>query len=294
MPQLIVFAAVTAWSTAAVAHQEGAASDPVAMMFDVLLAILLIASSLLYAVGVAALWRKAGAGRGIRRVETARFALGWSLLVVALYSPLDELAEHSFGLHMIQHELLMVMAAPLLVLARPLEAFAWALPPGVLGFFIAIARARILRKGWRVLVAPAGAWCVHALALWFWHVPAFFVAALASPSLHVLQHTCFFLSALAFWWAVFGAGIHAPDGRSLACLFTMMLYTSALGALLTVAPVPLYMTAGSPIPFGLSALEDQQLGGLVMWAPGGLAYLVAALAIVGTWLSSARTSGNWR
>ena len=274
------------------AHQDGAASsgDPVAAIFEGVLAILLAASALLYAAGVIELWRKAGIGRGIRRVEAARFAAGWLLLTIALLSPLDELSQRSFAAHMCVHELLMVMAAPLMVLARPLEAFAWALPAETMRFFAAIARTGLLRKTACALLAPAVAWCVHAVALWVWHVPALFVAALASPSLHVLQHTCFFVSALAFWWAMFGGSARAPEGISVACLFTMMLYTSALGALLTVAQEPWYAQIGEPLPFGLTPLEDQQLGGLVMWVPGALAYLVAALAIVSAWLSPARGS----
>src|SRR5690242_15380344 len=90
--------------------------------------LMLAAAALLYARGVHALWRSAGLARGIRRAHAARFALGWLALVVALASPLDSLAESSFAAHMAQHELLMALAAPLLVLGRPLEAWAWALP----------------------------------------------------------------------------------------------------------------------------------------------------------------------
>jgi putative membrane protein len=129
----------------------------------------------------------------------------------------------------------------------------------------------------------------HALALWIWHVPALFVAALATEALHVLQHTCFFVPALVLWWAAFGRGFRAPDTTSIALLFTTMLHTSALGLLLTFAPTPWY-TQRAPRLFGLTALEDQQLGGFVMWVPGGLAHLVAGLVIVAAWLSPSRVA----
>ena len=243
-----------------------------------MLELIIAASAILYALGIAALWRKAGLGRGIRLAQAARFALGWLTLAAALLSPIDEAAERSFAAHMVQHELLMVLAAPLLVLGRPLEAWAWALPDGVKRSLAAIARARAVRRAWSWITGPLGAWIVHALALWAWHLPVLFAAALASPPIHVLQHASFFGSALAFWWAVFGRGVRAPDATSIASVFTTMLHTSLLGALLTFAPTALYG----------GTLEDQQLGGLVMWVPGGFAYLVAGLAIAARWLREAR------
>jgi len=103
--------------------------------------------------------------------------------------------------------------------------------------------------------------------------------------LHVLQHTCFFVTAFVFWWAVFGS--RAAGAMSVACLFTTMLRTSTLAVLLTFAPAPWY-AHDAIIPFGLTALEDQQLGGLVMWVPGACAYIVARLAIVAGWLRQTR------
>jgi cytochrome c oxidase assembly factor CtaG len=242
----------------------------------------LVASAVLYACGLAALWRSAGKGRGIRMVEAARFGAGWLALVAALVSPLDFAAERSFGLHMIQHELLMVVAAPLIVLGRPLEAWAWALPKGFIAAIAPCTRAGGLRQAWAWITEPLGAWTFHALALWTWHLPAFFNAALASPALHVMQHASFFGSALAFWWAVFGRGTRRPDAASVASLFTTLLHTGVLGALIAFAPTAWYATDAAFL--GLTALEDQQLGGLVMCVPGGLAYLAAGLAIVAAWL----------
>jgi putative membrane protein len=248
---------------------------------------LLAASAIGYGSGVAKLWRKAGVGRGIRIAEVLRFAAGWTVLAAALLSPIDELAEGSFAVHMVQHEALMVVAAPLLALSRPLEAWAWALAPTMRTALATVFSASRIRHAWHRLTAPASAWSLHAIALWTWHVPALFLAALANEGLHVLQHTCFFASALVFWWAALGRGLRAPDGTSIALLFTTMLHTSALGLLLTFSPAPWY-ARGAPALFGLTALEDQQLGGLVMWVPGSLAYLVAGLVVVAAWLSPPR------
>jgi putative membrane protein len=276
LPELIPGATASALDTSALAH-HGKAGE---LFWSIGLAALLASSAALYAAGVAKLWRKAGVGRGIRRGEALRFAAGWLLLAAGLFPPLDTLAERSFAVHMVQHELLMVAAAPLLVLSRPLHALAWALPAGALSAFTFVPRG-----AWRLLTSPAGAWSVHALALWVWHIPVLFLAALADQSLHVLQHTCFFVSAFVFWWAVLGSRV--PDATSVACLFTTMLHTSALAVLLTFAPAPWYVHAAR-IPFGLTALEDQQLGGLVMWVPGAFSYVIAGLAIVAGWLRQTR------
>lgn len=256
--------------------------------FDTVLAGLLAAAGILYARGVARLWRKAGVGRGIHVGDAIRFALGIVVLVAALLSPLDALADRAFAMHMLEHELLMVLAAPLFVLARPFEAWTSALSPEARHVVTSIARAPGLQRAWRHLTAPAPATGVHAVALWTWHLPALFAAALASEPLHVLQHACFFASALAFWWAMFGGARRRPGGISIACLFVTMLHTSVLGALLTLAPSPWYIQAAGPRLFGLTPLEDQQLGGLIMWVPGGLAYIVVALSLVGKWLAPPR------
>ena len=253
-----------------------------------MLTALIVASALLYARGVIALWRKAGTGHGIGVAHVVRFALGWLTLAVVLLSPFDSLADGSFALHMIQHEALIVVAAPLLALSRPLEAWAWGLPSWATRALGVAARPGAVRRFWRSLTDPVHAWCLHALALWVWHIPLLFDAALAHESLHVLQHTSFLGTALAFWWALSPRNGRAPDATAIACLFTTMLHTSALGALLTVAPSAWYGYEG-PATLGLSALEGQQLGGLVMWIPGSLPYLIAGLAVVRGWLSPERT-----
>jgi putative membrane protein len=140
---------------------------------------------------------------------------------------------------------------------------------------------------WAFLTDPLAAWSLHALALWAWHIPAWFESALRSTPYHALQHASFLVSALLFWWAVLGAD---PRGRgsgfAMFYLFSTMMHTSALGALLTLAPTPWYPSyAASTGALGIDPVQDQQLGGLIMWVPGALAYLLAGLAIVARLLS---------
>lgn len=248
------------------------------------LACLLVAGAL-YAIGVARLWRHAGAGRGVHTRRALAFCAGWLVTAAALTGPLDALSARLFSAHMLQHEALMVVAAPLFVIGRPLGAWAWALPPSwrrALGRFF---HRPAWRTPWLVVTGPLAAWLLHALALWLWHIPAWFEAALASEAVHALQHASFLGAALLYWWSVFGLGPRRNGGAAMASLFTTMVHTGALGALLTLSPVAWYPSyAGSTLAFGLDPLEDQQLGGLVMWVPAGFAYLVCGLAIAARWL----------
>jgi putative membrane protein len=124
--------------------------------------------------------------------------------------------------------------------------------------------------------------------LWAWHVPSLFGAALENEAVHAVQHASFLGTALLFWWAVLGRDgrVVQRTGAAMAYLFTTMLHTGALGALLTLAPTPWYPHyAATSAAFGLDPVQDQQLGGLVMWVPGSAAYLAAALFIMARLLS---------
>lgn len=245
----------------------------------------LLASAALYAIGLRRLWRRAGAGHGVSLPQAAAFIGGWLALAVALVSPVDPLGTQLFSAHMLQHELLMVVAAPLLVVGKPLAAWVWALPPGWRPGIGAVFRHPGWRIPWLQLSSPLGAWLVHALALWLWHIPALFDAALASDALHTLQHLSFFFTALLFWWSALGQVERSAQGTAMLYLFTTMVHSSALGALLTLSPVVWYPTYLRTAPaLGIPALDDQQLGGLVMWIPAGTAYFVTGLLLAMRWI----------
>jgi putative membrane protein len=252
----------------------------------------------LYFRGVNRLWRGADRARGVRDWEAAAYGAGWATLFVALVSPLHAWGGALFSAHMAQHELLMLVAAPLLVLGRPLVPFLWALPVEWRRRLGAAAKTAPWRQTWRFATAPLVAWSLHAAALWVWHAPALYSAAVESEAVHTLQHLSFFLSALLFWWAiVHGRPGPAARGASVLYLFTTSAHSGALGALLTFAARPLYAVyASSTGPWGLSQLEDQQIGGLVMWIPAGLVYIAAALALFASWLreSDRRVDAPWR
>lgn len=250
----------------------------------------LLLGSALYARGVAAL-RKREPRHGMRTREIASFACGMLTLTLALISPLHEASEQLFSAHMIQHELMMALAAPLLIVGRPMIVMLWAVPVRARRALGHASQSPACRGVWQVLSRPFDAWLLHALVIWGWHIPALFQAALRSDAVHALQHASFLGSALLFWWAIIHPRRRADLGLSIIYLFTTAVHTAALGALMAFARTPWYPEyADSAAAWGLSAMEDQQLAGLIMWIPAGLVYLVAALLIVRRWLRDS----EWR
>jgi cytochrome c oxidase assembly factor CtaG len=252
----------------------------------------------LYATGVARLWRRAGIGRGVRVWQAGCFELGWALLVLALVAPLHWLGERLFVAHMVEHEILMAVSAPLLIVARPIGAMLWALPQAWRRSLGSISRVSSLARTWSFLTNAPIATILHGVALWVWHIPALYEAALTDPWLHWVQHVSFFGTALLFWRALLqGPQRERAYGAAVFYLFATSLHTGFLGILLAIARQPIYPAQTEAAPeWGLSPLEDQQLAGLVMWIPAGLVYAGAALALAGLWIarstSDLRTGGR--
>lgn len=254
-------------------------------------AALLLLSVWFYLKGVRRLWRAASPGRGVSRGEAACFIAGWLVLVAALMPPVHTLGEMLFSVHMVEHELLMAVAAPLLVLGRPIIAFLWAMPQTGRRGLGSLSRARPVRCVWLFAASPFVAWTIHAIALWIWHLPALFEAALASDLVHSLQHFCFLGAALLYWTSLLRCRHDGGSrGAAVMSLFATTLHSSILGALMTLGKLAWYPAySGRSAAWGLTAIEDQQLAGLVMWVPGGIVYLGAALALAATWLRESET-----
>jgi putative membrane protein len=222
----------------------------------------------------------------IRTGSVFAYAAATFTIAVALLSPLDPLSDVLFSAHMTQHELLMLVAAPLFALARPLVPILWSLPATWRWRLGTWSRTRAWQSAWRTATGPIFVWVAHALALSVWHVPRLFEAALRSEAVHALQHASFFVTAFLFWWAV----VHGRYGRigygaAVLFVFTAGVYNTALGALLTVATrlwYPVY--ADRSPPWGLGPLADQQLAGLIMWVPAGVVFIVAGLALFAAWI----------
>jgi putative membrane protein len=266
-----------------------------AWTFEPVTVALLVLSLALYAIGVARVWSAATPGAGARMWRVACFGLGWLALALALVSPLHALGGMLFWAHMTQHEILISLATPLLVLGKPLIPFVWAFPKGGRRRLARWSHIRVVASAWRTLTAPAVAFVLHAVALWGWHLPAPYQATLTSELAHSLQHTSFILTGLLFWWTVLeSSGGELSRGKSMLYLFGTALHTGALGALLTFSAslwYPAYATTTRL--WGLTPLEDQQLGGLIMWIPGSIAYLAATLGIFALWLRESERRSSY-
>ena len=141
-------------------------------------------------------------------------------------------------------------------------------------------------RTWRLLTGPLMVFLLHGVALWIWHVPALFEAALHDEAIHAVQHVSFLLTAALFWWGmVHGRYGRAGYGAAVAYVFLTAIHSTVLGALLTVAPSVWYRSyEGTAAARHLDALADQQLAGLVMWVPSGVIFIVGGLALFAAWL----------
>ena len=244
-----------------------------------------------YAAGVRRLRHRTG-GRGARPREWVAYGAGILTLFVALVSPLDALGGALFSAHMLQHLLLVLVAAPLLVLGRPDRVLLWALPrEGRRRVGRMWRRAGLVRGAWRILTLPLVAWLLHAVALWLWHAAILYEAALRSDLMHSLEHASFLGTALLFWWVAIPRRV-GPAAYPIGILlvFATMMHSGVLGALITFAETPWYPAhlEGARL-WGLTLLEDQQLAGLVMWVPAGFVYLLTAALLLLAWLEPGAT-----
>jgi putative membrane protein len=233
---------------------------------------------------LAELWSKEW-GRGVKRWEATCFWFGWLSLVIALFPPIHALSETAFFMHMTQHEILILVAAPLIVLGKPGLVTLKAFPQRGAAALARIAKSPLIKNVWLCISAPIGAWVIHAAALWLWHVPSAFDATLHSNAIHAAQHLSFFGSAMLFWWAVMHSRQRRLSyGLAVLYMFTTAMHSGLLGALLTLSRTIWYPSYAQANGFNLTPLEDQQLGGLIMWIPAGLVYVVAGLAFLAGWM----------
>lgn len=233
-------------------------------------------------------WRKAADTR-----RWVFFLVGLGAIAVALISPLDALSRALASAHMVQHVLLILVAAPLLALSAPGTMLYRGTPPAVRR-----AGARTRRR-LRVPVSlaasftrPAVAWVAAVSALWVWHSAALYDAALANEAVHVAEHVSFLATALLFWWVVTRShGRHGvSQGIAVLLVFGMGMQSVFLSVLLTFAQRPWYGGYdGTTAAWGLDPLADQQLAGAIMWVPAGAVYVAAGLTLFVLWLRGTET-----
>lgn len=270
-------------------NQSSAAPDSIGQAYtiDAAVVVPMFMFAVLYLVGLGRIWSRAGWGHGVEYWRVSCFVAAMLALTLAMIWPFDALGAFSLAAHMTQHVLLSTFAVPLLLLSAPLATLVWALPITWRRRLGAVSQDRLISRGWNVLTLPLVAWLAYALSLWLWHMPALYEAAILDNTLHLLEHISFFASALLLWWTALISvrSTALGPGAGIFLLFTTSLHAGLLGALLTFAQRPFYPYYESvPSFFGLDALADQQMAGIIMWIPGGLVYLTGAVVLIYLWL----------
>lgn len=267
-------------------HEVAGHAHPGALSpWDVAVVAGLVALAFVYARGS----RRRGSAPA-RRLERSAFWVGWLTLMVAVLPPLDQMAVERFSAHMAQHELMMLIAVPLLIAGRAFPVALAGVPVGLRAQTLAVLQWRPAVVSWRWATFPLVAWLVHGLTIWVWHLPVLYDAAVAHEGLHAVQHATFVGSAALFWWGLLqGRYGRIGYGAAVLFVFTTAMHTGILGALLTFARRPLYpFYAGAAEVQGISPLEDQQLAGVLMWMPAGFVFTLLGVALFAAWLGESQ------
>jgi putative membrane protein len=218
------------------------------------------------------------------RWRSAAFLGGLAVLAVALVSPIEAYEGQLFSVHMLQHMLLELVAAPLLLLGAPATLALRAASPSVRARLLSVLHSRAVT----VLSFPLLAWVLFAAVNWGWHFSSLYNDALETPWLHDVQHLTFLGAALLFWWPVVGADParwRLPHPVRLFYLFLAMPQNSFLGIALMSAPLALYPHYLTNVrDWGPTPIVDQNVGGMLMWVGGDVVFLLAMGLIVAAWV----------
>ena len=234
----------------------------------------LIVGLYLYAVGP--LRKKYHLAEHVKKAQVFSFLLGMFIMFLALVSPLDELGDsYLFSAHMLQHLCITIVGPPLLLIGIP----GWLVDP--------LLRKHVIFRIVRILTFPALAFFLYNFDFWLWHAPPLYNATLENQNIHILEHLTFIVFGVIYWWPVFSPSALLPRlsiGGQVLYLFLSGMPTVALGAGLTFLP-PLYAPyLAVPRIWGLSPAADQQLGGLIMWVPGNIVYIVIVSILFIRWM----------
>jgi putative membrane protein len=227
----------------------------------------------------------------------AMFTAGIASLFIAIASPLEELDDLLLQIHMTQHLLLMIVAPPLLLAGAPAIALVRGLPPRVAKAIVGpILRSDVVRRLFTWLTEPLVCWIAFVAATWGWHLPATFQLALRSDGWHVVEHACFFTTALMFWYPVVQPWPSAARWPRWAMLPYLLLadgQNTVLAALFMFSDRLIYpFYASAPHIAGFTPLGDQVVAGAIMWVPGSIFYLVPATLIMFQMLAPPKLSSR--
>ena len=218
---------------------------------------------------------------------------GLLLVFLALMSPIEVLSGQLFTAHMIQHLMIAMFAPPLLLAPNPLPIVMWGMPLKArrrVGRLLFSKRSRI-RPLLTQLSKPAVAWAAFFLFLWGWHDSNLYNLTLRNEWVHDLEHFTFFYSAMLLWWHITGAApiFHKRFSYPARIAFVIGCVPANMlaGVVIALAESVIY-THYLSVPFrtfNISVLDDQRLGGAIMWIPGSMMYVIAVIVLVTLWLN---------
>jgi putative membrane protein len=263
---------------------HAALSSTSELVWDAATAIVLLSAAVTYLLGL----RRLRGDHTVTRGHAACYLAGLGFVALALLSPIDTYSEIWFSAHMGQHELLVLFAAPLVVVGRPELVLRAGLPGRTRDALRTQLHRPLVTRALRLLTDRWFAVLVHGAVVWIWHVPALFEAALQSETIHAFQHVTFFVTAVLFWWAMV-RGRYGKLGYGLATLFVFFttLHKGLLAVLFTVARHHLYPThAERTAEAGGDPLVDQSLAGIIMWVPAGVITAALGVALFVAWLGA--------
>ncbi|MCO4753039.1 MAG: cytochrome c oxidase assembly protein [Bacteriovoracaceae bacterium] len=209
--------------------------------------------------------------------QTTFFCFGMFCLFLALISSIDFYSEALASIHMLQHTLILMVAAPLLALSGMDYYFMNALSPVVKSSKINMAFRRFIKI--TRFSRPLWIWIIYAATLWIWHIPMIYESALEGPLVHDFQHIGFFASSYLFWrvsLSPYGFKISPPS--AVIYLFVSMLHAMVLGALMGLSQSVWYSPyIRSSMALEIDPVADQQIAGLIMWMPAGTSFIIVAV-----------------
>ena len=236
--------------------------------------------------------------RGLRSLGSRRryhatwrpwsFYAGLAVIAAALLSPLDHFSEELFSIHMTQHVLLMMVGAPLVLLGAPMIPILRGIPRRTRrSVVIPVAKSLPVRAVLRTLTRPLVAWPAYVGVLLLWHVPPFFEAALENEAVHLFEHLTFASAAYLFWWNIVDPLPLRPNLSYLArvpYIFVTVVPSFLLGAFLTFSDAAWFDPYELTAPLhGFTTIEDQQLGGVIMWLSGS--FIIGATLMIDLYLA---------
>jgi putative membrane protein len=227
-------------------------------------------------------WRQQTGRAMVRPSSAGFFAAGLVAVAVALASPLDTLADRSLSAHMVQHVLLLSVAGPLLALGAPLPTLLWALPGSSRRAALSVRRRLLGNHDRHFPIWVVASLAAQAAVMWSWHLPDAYQAAVRIPAVHALEHLSFLLSSTVAWWSVV-VGRRSRRGAAAIAALMGSVPGIMLGSAMVLAPnpwYPLYVTGSRA-----SALVDQQVAGVIMWAFGGMATVIVGAGLFASWLA---------